>query len=94
MTCTLTNLRNMHRPYYRSQLPMPRNVIISRFAVFFSDANSKIATEEKGLPDVLRALSDHPSNAELVESATAAIFSLSMEGKRLQSLSSYRTNSA
>ena len=44
------------------------------------ESNAKIVTEEKGLPDVVSAMAAHPTNADLMETASAAILSLSMEG--------------
>ena len=51
------------------------------FLLFFTEANAKIVTEERGLPDVVNAMSTHPNNADLIETAAAALLSLSMEGK-------------
>ena len=49
--------------------------------IIFLEANAKIVTEERGLPDVVNAMSTHPNNADLIETAAAALLSLSMEGK-------------
>jgi len=49
----------------------------------FTEANAKIVTEEKGLQDVVNAMATHPKIPELVETAAAAMLSLSMEGQYL-----------
>ena len=45
------------------------------------ETNAKIVTEEKGLQDIFSAMENHSQNAELIENACAALWSLSMEGQ-------------
>ena len=56
-------------------LPTPHVIHI------LTEAKAKIVTEERGLPDVVNAMATHPNNADLIETAAAALLSLSMEGK-------------
>lgn len=49
--------------------------------ILLVESNAKIVTEEKGLADVINAMSTHPRDAGLVESAAAALLGLSMEGQ-------------
>ncbi len=48
-----------------------------------AEDNAQIVTGEKGLHDVVNAMNTHFNHSELVESACAALLSLSIEGQYL-----------
>ena len=59
---------------------------ISEFKYFTAENNCKIVAEERGLQDICLAMQSHDSSADLIESACSALWSLSMEGKVINTL--------
>ena len=47
-----------------------------------TENNARIVTVEKGLQDVVNTMKNHKMSAEVIEAASAALLSLSMEGER------------
>ena len=63
---------------YKSQLNF-KNVILYNVC---TENNARIVTVEKGLQDVVNTMKNHKMSAEVIEAASAALLSLSMEGER------------
>ena len=51
------------------------------FLIYFSEDNVRIVTEAQGVRQVICALKTHKYTPELVEAASSALVSLSMEGE-------------
>ena len=56
----------------------------------WTEKNTQIITEERGLQDILLALENHGQCKDLVDAACSALWSLSMEG-RLYIAITYKT---